>query len=382
MKVRFTVLTFVIAVLVQTGFAQQPAGPPASRTPAVRSPEVHPDRRVTFRLQAPKATEVTVSGEFEVGAPAHKMTKDAQGTWSVTVGPFEPEIYECDFVVDGVQMLDPRNPAVKYNRGPAAISSLLDIPGTNPRAFDIRSVPHGKVDIRYYDSKTTKQARRVHIYTPPNYDRMTSRLPVLYLLHGGDGEDSVWTTFGRANVILDNLIADKIAPPMIVVMPNGYGYGWDSGVAADKQQADFQRDLVEDLIPFVETNYRASRDRKHRALAGLSRGGGQTLSIGLRQLGLFSRLGVFSAGSNNPQEAFKDIAANAKKVNEQLDLFWIGSGTDDFAMPGAKRLADFLTASGVEHTFRTTGGEHTWIVWRQYLRELAPLLWTTKRAST
>jgi enterochelin esterase family protein len=211
---------------------------------------------------------------------------------------------------------------------------------------------------------------------------MTSRLPVLYLLHGADGEDSVWTAFGRANVILDNLIADKLAPPMIVVMPNGYGYGWDSGVAADKQQADFQRDLVEDLIPFVETNYRASRDRKHRALAGLSRGGGQTLSIGLRQLGLFSRLGVFSAGSNNPQEAFKDIAANVKKVNEQLDLFWIGCGTDDFAMPGAKRLADFLAASGVEHTFRTTGGEHTWIVWRQYLRELAPLLWTTKRGST
>ena len=382
MKVRFTVLMSVIAVLVQTGFAQQPAGPPASRTPAVRSPDVHPDRRVTFRIYAPKANEVTVSGEFEVGAPAHKMTKDAQGIWSVTVGPFEPEIYEYDFIVDGVQMLDPRNPAVKYNRGPAAISSLLDIPGTNPRAFDIRPVPHGKVDIRYYDSKTTKQARRVHIYTPPNYERMTSRLPVLYLLHGADGEDSVWTAFGRAPVILDNLIADKIMPPMIVVMPNGYGYGWDSGVAADKQQADFRKDLVDDLIPFVQANYRASSDRKDRALAGLSRGGGQTLSIGLRQLNLFSRLGVFSAGSNNPQEAFKDVAANAKKVNEQLDLLWIGCGTDDFAMSGAKRLDDFLTANAIEHIFRPTGGEHTWIVWRQYLREFAPLLWKTKRPST
>ena len=382
MKVRVTVLMSVIAVLVQTGFAQQPAGPPVSRTPAVRSPEVHADRRVTFRIYAPKATEVTVSGEFEVGAPAHKLTKDAQGIWSVTVGPFEPEIYEYDFIVDGVQMLDPRNPVVKYNRGPAAISSLLDIPANRPRAFDVRAAAHGKVDIRHYESKTTKQTRRVHVYTPPNYERLTSRLPVLYLLHGGDGEDSVWTAFGRAHVILDNLIAEKAMPPMIVVMPNGYAYGWDSGVAADKQQADFQKDLIDDLIPFVQANYRASSDRKDRALAGLSRGGGQTLSIGLRHLNLFSRLGVFSAGSNNPQEAFKDVAANAKKVDEQLDLLWIGCGTDDFAMPGAKRLDEFLTANRIEHTFRTTAGEHTWIVWRQYLRELAPLLWKTKRPST
>jgi enterochelin esterase family protein len=382
MNIRIAALIVAIAVMAQAGSAQQPAAPPTSRTPAVRSPEVHADRRVTFRMYAPKASEVTVSGEFEVGAPARKMVKDAQGVWSVTLGPFEPEIYEYDFVVDGVQMLDPRNPSLKYNRGPAAISSLLDIPGATPRPFDVRPVPHGTVNIRYYDSKTTKQTRRVHIYTPPNYERLNGRLPVLYLLHGGDGEDSVWTALGRAHVILDNLIADKAIPPMIVVMPNGYAYGWDSGVAGDKQQADFQRDLVEDLIPFVEANYRASRDRKHRALAGLSRGGAQTLSIGLRQLGLFSRLGVFSAGSNNPQEAFKDVAASVKKANEQLDLFWIGCGTDDFAMPGAKRLADFLTTSGIDHTFRTTGGEHTWIVWRQYLREIAPLLWNTKRAST
>jgi enterochelin esterase family protein len=271
---------------------------------------------------------------------------------------------------------------VKYNRGPAAISSLLDIPGNSPRPFDVRPVAHGKVDIRYYDSKTTKQTRRVHVYTPPNYERTTSRLPVLYLLHGGDGEDSVWTAFGRAHAILDNLIADKIISPMIVVMPNGYAYGWDSGVAADKQQADFQKDLIDDLIPFVQANYRASSDRKDRALAGLSRGGGQTLSIGLRHLNLFSRLGVFSAGSNNPQDAFKDVAANARKVDQQIDLLWIGCGTDDFALPGANRLDEFLTANGIAHTFRKTAGEHTWIVWRQYLKELAPLLWSTKRPSS
>ena len=380
MKLRVAVLTAAVPLLALSAAAQQPAGPPASRTPAVRSPEVHPDRRVTFRVYAPRATDVTVSGEFEVGAPAHKMLKDAQGVWSVTVGPFEPENYEYDFMVDGVQMLDPRNPAVKYNRGPAAISSLLDVRSTAPRFFDVKPVPHGKVDIRYYDSKTTGQTRRVHIYTPPNYDKL-SRLPVLYLLHGGDGEDSAWTAFGRAHVILDNLIAEKKVQPMVVVMPNGYAYGWDSGVAADKQQADFQRDLVGELIPFVQANYRVSTNRKHRALAGLSRGGSQTLTIGLRNLTVFSRLGVFSAGSNNPQEAFKDVAANVQKVNEQLDLLWLGCGTDDFAMPGARRLAEFLTASGIRHTFRPTAGEHTWIVWRRYLHELAPLLWDGRNST-
>ena len=209
MRVKIAVLIAAMAVPVQSGFAQQPAAPPVSRTPAVRSPEVHPDRRVTFRIYAPKATEVTVSGEFEVGAPAHKLQKDAQGVWSVTLGPFEPENYEYDFIVDGVQMLDPRNPAVKYNRGPAAISSLLDIPANSPRFFDVKPVAHGKVEMRFYDSKTTKQTRRIHVYTPPNYERTISRLPVLYLLHGADGEDSVWTSFGRAHVILDNLIAEK-----------------------------------------------------------------------------------------------------------------------------------------------------------------------------
>ena len=380
MKLRVAMLTAAVPLVVLSAAAQQPAGPPASRTPAVRSPEVHADRRVTFRVYAPKATDVTVSGEFEVGAPAHKMVKDAQGVWSITVGPFEPENYEYDFTVDGVQMLDPRNPAVKYNRGPAAISSFLDVRTATPRFFDVKPVPHGKVDIRHYDSKTTGQTRRVHIYTPPNYDKL-SRLPVLYLLHGADGEDSVWTAFGRAHVILDNLIAEKKIQPMVVVMPNGYAYGWDSGVAADKQQTDFQRDLVGDLIPFVQANYRVSTNRKHRALAGLSRGGSQTLSIGLRNLAVFSRLGVFSAGSNNPQEAFKDVAANGQKVNEQLDLLWLGCGTDDFALPGARRMAEFLTTSGIRHTFRATAGEHTWIVWRRYLQELAPLLWDA-RSST
>lgn len=380
-RIAFAILTF--GLLLQPAAAQQPTAAQspaaaASRAPAVRSPEVHADRRVTFRIAAPKASEVSVSGEFEVGAPQHQMQKDAQGVWSVTLGPFPPEVYEYDFRVDGVQMLDPRNPYIKYNRAPAAISSLLDIPAGAPRFFDTKAVPHGKVDIRYYDSATTKLTRRIHVYTPPNYDKTSSRLPVVYLLHGADGEDSVWTSLGRANVILDNLLAEKKIAPMVVVMPNGYAYGWESGAAADKQQTDFQKDLLTDLIPYIEANYRVSSDRKQRALIGLSRGGGQTLTIGLRNLATFSRIGVFSAGSNNPQEAFKDIAADAAKANSQIDLLWMAAGNDDFALPGAKRMDEFLTANKIKHSFKTTPGEHTWIIWRQYLNEIAPLLWHVK----
>jgi enterochelin esterase family protein len=373
MTKRIPLLILGVTVLVQTSVAQQPPAPAGARPAAVRSPEVHPDRRVTFRIAAPKATTVTVQGEFVVGNKPHPMQKDANGVWSTTLGPFEPENYEYDFTVDGVQMLDPRNPYVKYNRGPAAISSFLDIRGSAPRFFDVKPVPHGKVEQRFYDSKTTGLTRRIHVYTPPGYERTNGRLPVLYLLHGADGEDSVWTAFGRVNVILDNLLAEKKIQPMVVVMPNGYAYGPDSGAPADKQQADFLKDLTDDLIPFVQANYRVSADRRQRALAGLSRGGGQTLSIGLRNLNLFSRLGVFSAGGN--PDAFKDVASNAAKVNGQLDLLFMACGTEDGAMVGARRMSEFLTANKIRHTFRQTSGEHTWIVWRQYLAELAPLLW-------
>ena len=387
MYIRALAIALVISsgLLVQGGAAQQPQGrgagqppagrgaaPAAARTPAVRSPEVHPDRRVTFRIPAPKASEVTVSGEFEVGAPAHKMTKDAQGVWSVTIGPFPPEIYQYDFVVDGVQMLDPRNPPSSTTARRQPSSSLLDIKDSKPRFFDTRPVPHGKVEMRYYDSKTTGLTRRIHVYTPPNYEKM-SRLPVLYLLHGADGEDSVWTTLGRANVILDNLLADKKVQPMVVVMPNGYAYGWDSGVAGDKQTADFQKDLFDDLIPWVQANYKVGTDRKQRALAGLSRGGGQTVNIGLRNLDKFSRIGVFSAGGNGEQ--FKELAANPDKTNAQIDLLWMAAGNDDFALAGAKRFEEFLTASKIKHMWKATPGEHTWLIWREYLNEFAPLLW-------
>jgi enterochelin esterase family protein len=346
----------------------------AERPRPVLSPEVHADRRVTFRLQAPEAEAVSVSAEFLDGAQA--LAKGADGIWSVTVGPVAPEVYEYEFTIDGMTFHDPRNPAVKTNQGPSVVSSLVTVRGDEPFFFDVRPVPHGTVEIRTYDSNVTGRSRQVYVYTPPGYDDGSAPLPVLYLLHGADGEDRSWTMLGRAHTILDNLYAAGRLAPMVVVMPYGYAYPWDAGVAGDQQQADFLEDLKTQLIPFVESNYRVSGDRADRALAGLSRGGSQTLNIGLRNLDLFSRLGVFSAsGGSQPETGFADVAANAAVVNRQLDLFWIGMGTEDGGYENAKKLSAFLTASSISHTFREIHGAHTWIVWRNFLNEMAPLLW-------
>lgn len=363
--------TLLIALVSQLPLGAQQA----ERPRPVLSPEVHADRRVTFRLQAPEAETVSVNGEFMEGPQA--MTKGADGVWSVTVGPVAPEVYEYELTIDGMTFLDPRNPAVKTNQGPSTVSSLVTVRGDEPFFFDVGPVPHGTVEIRTYDSSVTGRSRQVYIYTPPGYEDGSEPLPVLYLLHGADGEDRSWTLLGRAPTILDNLHASGRLAPMVVVMPYGYAYPWDAGMAADTQQADFLADLRTELIPFVESNYRVSRDRNQRALAGLSRGGSQTLNIGLRHLDLFSRLGVFSAaGGSQPETTFADVAANAAEVNRQLDLFWIGMGTEDAGYENAKKLSAFLTTNSVSHTFREIHGAHTWIVWRNFLNEMAPLLWS------
>ena len=344
-------------------------GPAANQ--AVKSPEVLADRRVTFRLAAPKAASVQLTCECATGPQT--LTRDDKGIWSVTLGPFEPDVYEYEFTVDGVTIIDPRNEKVKTNSRPSVISSLLDVPGGAPMFYDVKPVAHGSVEMRWYASKATGTVRRLHVYTPPGYDRSTSKLPVLYLLHGADGDDAAWAAFGRANQILDNLIAEKKANPMVIVMPFGYAYPWYAGAAGDKQRADFEKDLLDDLIPFVQANYRVFTDRDHRALAGLSMGGGQTISIGPRHLDLFSRLAVFSASAgNDPATALKSLAP--KTANAQLKLFWLGIGTDDPGYVNAKKTDDFLTSVGIKHTFRTIPGAHTWIVWRKFLNEVAPQL--------
>jgi enterochelin esterase family protein len=366
---RILLIVLPLFAIVQTVSTQ---GPGAG---ALRSPEVQADRRVTFRIAAPKASEVRVTCECFDGAKA--LQKDAKGNWSLTVGPVEPDVYEYEFDVDGVTIPDPRNEKVKTNSRPSQISSLLDVPsGTGPMFYDVKPVPHGTVEIRWYPSKAVNGTRRVHVYTPPNYEKGNAKLPVLYLLHGADGEDSSWTAFGRAPEILDNLMAERKMAPMLVVMPFGYAYPPVQGVAADKQRTDFEKDLIDDIIPFVQANYRAYADREHRAIVGLSMGGGQALNIGLRRLDLFSRVAGFSAAvPRNASTTFKDVVADSKKINSSLKLLWLGCGSEDSLFAPNKEFSDFLKSSGVTNTWHPSTGAHTWINWRRYLQEVAPKLW-------
>ena len=354
-------LTVVLAVLVAQPLFAQRGGP------AVRSPEIHPDGRVTFRLAAPNATEVRVSGDF-LKAP-QPLQKDDKGIWSVTVGPVSPEIYNYQLQVNGVAMTRAR----------------LDVPGPTPRFFDARSVAHGAVEQRWYNSKAIQGVRRVFIYTPPTYGRSSERYPVLYLLHGAGGDETFWIENGRTNVILDNLIADGKLKPLVVVMPYGYAYPpasplADGADAMRRQRADFNRDLIEDLIPFVQANYRVHADREHRAIAGLSMGGGQALGVGLSRTDLFSRVAGFSSALGvvtSPQAGgldFKALVADSKTVNDRLKLLWVGCGTEDTLFNSNKEFTQLLQTSGVKHTFRVSEGAHTWQVWRRYLNEVAPLL--------
>src|SRR6185369_7260817 len=405
MTSRTLVSAIAILVVGQTIGAQQPA-PRA----AVRSPEVLADHRVTFRVSAPNAKSVSVVCEcltLEQIASLRKeladatarrgaadpevarlekaiqttrsdqgeraLTRGVDGIWTLTLPPVEPDVYEYHFVIDGTGVLDQRNPVVKYNSRPNLVESLLDVPGNGPMFYDVKQVPHGTVGIRLYPSKATGGTRRAYVYTPPDYDKSSAKLPVLYLLHGADGDETVWTNFGRANQILDNLIAEKKAAPMVIVMPFAYAYPWYVGAPGEKQRADFERDLLDDLIPFVQSNYRVFTDRDHRALAGLSMGGSLTINIGPRHLDLFSRLAVFSASAgNDPGTTLQSLTAKA--ANAQLKLFWLGIGTEDPGYTNAKKTDDYLTSAGIKHTFKTMPGAHTWIVWRHFLNEVAPQL--------
>jgi len=347
------------------------AGEPAR----VSSPEIAADRRVTFRLRAPNASEVVVSGEFMSGSK--RLEKDSSGTWSVTVGPLEPEIYNYNFTIDGVRTIDPGNPDVKTGSTPSTIASVLEIRGATPGFYDGQPVPHGEIRTHWYQSKSLNALRRLTVYVPPGYDASAStKLPVLYLFHGANADETAWTRLGRANLILDNLLAAGKTKPFLVVMP--FGYGAPPGSPAQNQNTVlFSRDLLEDVIPYIESHYRAATNRDQRAIAGLSMGGGQALSIGLNHLELFSHVGGFSAGLSRTidfAEAYPKIAANPEAANKDLRLLWIGCGKEDGLFVASKNLSEFLTQHHVRHSFRETTGAHTWIVWRRYLNEFAPLL--------
>jgi enterochelin esterase family protein len=366
----------MLVLLASMVLAQSPqrTQPP----PPLVSPEVHSDNRVTFRFRAPNAKEVLLARE---GAQPVPMQKDEQGVWSLTTDPLEPDFYGYSFDADGVLLIDPSNHLIKPNL--LFIQSVVHVPGPVSLAWEINDVPHGTIHHHFYRSGIVGDNRDFYVYTPPGYSPKAKKpYPTLYLLHGFSDDASAWTAVGYANVILDNLIAQGKAKPMIVVMPLGYGapeilsQGFAAFRDASLRQRNFQkfRDaLLNEVLPQVEAAYRVSKDRKSRAIAGLSMGGAESLLTGLNTLDRFAWIGAFSSGgvTEDFQADFPELSSNA---NSQLRLLWIACGTDDHLIEINRKFRAWLDSKGIHHTDVETPGAHTWMVWRRNLATFAPLL--------
>lgn len=383
MRILFSCLALVSWIpfgWAQTAGEPSPPNAPRQTTPPLHSPEIAPDGRVTFQLRAPAASAVLLSGEFMHGS--QPLQKSGDGIWSITVGPLQPEIYSYNFTIDGVRTIDPGNPDVKTGSTASTVASILEVRGPKPAFYDAQPVPHGEIRTDWYDSKSLQTIRRVTIYTPPGYDRSgNTRYPVLYLFHGANADETAWTRLGHVNLILDNLLAERKIKPFLVVMPFGYGIPPGTaparrGTGFSENEIGFGKDLMGDVIPFVQSHYRVYTDRDHRAIAGLSMGGGESLDIGLNHLELFSYVAGFSAAVRPAsfQQNFSSLLSDPQAANQKLHVLWIGCGTDDSLYPSAVKFSDFLDAAHIKHTFYKIGGAHTWIVWRQFLKEYAPLL--------
>ena len=364
-----------------------------SRPRQVISPVIHADRSVTLKVNAPTASEVRVTGHI-IGPNAHwlsaprksiPMTRGADGIWSVTLGPLAPDIYDYGFLVDGYPASDIAN-RLNY----------VEVPGDKPAYYDAQDVPHGDVRLVVYNSTATNSVRYLRVYTPPGYDGGTARYPVLYLQHGGNCCEYAWMEQARANLILDNLIAQKKARPMIVVMALGARSGNSEGLGPMASQMEgakgpgkgqtnydpgnlFEIDLLTGVIPFIDERFRTIADADHRALSGLSQGGIQTVTIGLRHTETFHWLapmsaGAESAGDDQFMEISKDVFANVEPLKKNLKLLHFVVGEQDVLHEADKRLADRLSSLGVRLTFTPLPGMHEYKVWRRGLWEVGPEL--------
>ena len=346
----------------------------APRPPQLQSPVVHPDRTVTFNFRAPNAKKVELSAQFLKGN--QPLTADTNGVWSVTVGPVEPNLYPYDFVVDGVSVADPANPDLFPNE--RFKTSLVDIPGDQPSLHSVQDVPHGEMTYCYYQSKTLGRTRPLIVYTPPGYREGKKKYPVFYLVSGTTDTEETWFKAGRANFILDNLIAQKKAVPMIIVMPYGnmmMGTPPPTSLQAADMYKVFNDELVGNIMPYVEANYRVSRDREKRAIAGFSRGGGQSLFTGFNNLDKFAWIGSYSAYLTPEvfDKYFASAAADPKATNKKLKLLWLGVGKADFLYKQAVEFDEYLKGKKIEHQSLVTEGGHTWMNARHYLAETLQL---------
>lgn len=378
---RFVLATGIICCVCSV-IAQPPRGP------FVISPQVHADKKVTFRYLAPSAKEVKLGGS-QFGAAQLPMTKDSIGIWSITVGPIKPDIYPYSFTVDGVTVMDPAN--VNFFPNERFKASLVDVPGETPLVHAIKNVPHGTVTYEYYPS-VDGSTGSVVVYTPPGYDQSAGKTyPVFYLISGTTDTEETFFKVGKTNFILDNLIAEGKAVPMIVVMPYGNPM---ARIAEQKQQAKpgdivgrdsddavtraklFETDLVSKLIPYIEKNYRTINNKDSRAIGGFSRGGGQTLRTAFSNTDKFSWICCYSAYLS-PQEMdsrYKNLVENPAKTNNYFKLLWVSVGNEDFLYKSTVEFIDYLKAKNINHKSLITGGGHTWMNVKHYMAQTVPLL--------
>ncbi|MDQ2839686.1 MAG: alpha/beta hydrolase-fold protein [Acidobacteriota bacterium] len=371
-------------IAASASFAQQP-----SQVPKLHSPDVQADGRVTFRYFDPRAQTVTVNLE---GAKApFAMQKDAAGIWTFTSDALAPELYGYSFTSDGAHRLDPENTRIKPNL--LSLSNVVHVPGPSPLPWEDTVIPHGIIHHEFYKSAIVADNRDFYVYTPPAYDpNAATTYPVLYLLHGFSDDASGWTAVGKANLILDSLIAEGKAKPMIVVMPLGYGAPailhppkgsgapFQDPALREQNSSKFTAALIEEVIPLVEKTYKADGQRDSRAIAGLSMGGAESLLTGLNHLDLFSWVGAFSAGGMGADfaAAFPNLDSLA---NSKLHVLWIACGTDDRLIAPNRSLIAWLQSKEIHVIPIETPGMHTWMVWRRNLIAFAPLLFRQTSAS-
>jgi enterochelin esterase-like enzyme len=375
MNSTFRFLFLLLLAVTSLGSLVQPQTAPPAR---LVSPEVRPDQSVTFRFRAPNAKEVLLGLEGTKPAP---MVKDDQGVWSLTTAPLEPDYYGYSFIADGVGLIDPTNPLLKPNL--ISTQSMVHVLGPASLPWETNDVSHGVVHHHFYKSAVVGDERDFYVYTPPGYNpRAKQKYPVLYLLHGFSDDASGWTAVGRANVIIDNLIAQGKVTPMLVVMPLGYGApeivsGGFGGFRDDAlRQRNFDRftqALLTEVIPQVESAYHVIANRNSRAIAGLSMGGAESLLTGLNHLDEFAWVGSFSSGGLQADFSaqFPSLDAGA---NKRLRALWVACGVDDGLIGVNRRFREWLKSKGIDHADIETPGVHSWMVWRRNLANFSQLL--------
>jgi enterochelin esterase-like enzyme len=391
----FCISIFSLSVMAQV--APTPAARPAqgART-VVTSPQILPDNRVTFRLFAPKATEVTINGDWMATGVNEPLIKNDTGLWTFTTKPLKPEFYGYSFTVDGVRSLDPSNAQVK--RDVVTNLSVLLLPGKESDLYAVNDVPHGTLSKVWYYSAALKLNRQMYVYTPPGYEKSTEKYPVLYLLHGGGGDENQWIVLGRSCQIIDNLIAQGKTKPMIIVTPNGNANqaAAPGEAPAAKQQVTnqapntntttvtnlYEKSVVEDIIPFVDNSYRTLSTKENRAIAGLSMGGGQSFNIGFANTDKFSWLGMFSSGMfGGTSSAAFDIEkqipgflSNTSSYNKNLKLYYVSVGEQDPRYVPTQTAVSTFKKSNLNVYYTSFPGAHEWSVWRLSLGDFLPRL--------